>query len=171
MRNFFACAGKYYFYIFKLDDTNAKLVICTEETAENAQKAIASVEDSTKKKVHLFSFGDIDGVENILAMLDDLLDERMAPDPVEIQDTKNETCIIFWSSGTTGLPKGICHSHFSALHLVGFAKDMVEQDSPQVTTTCFFHIGGFTDATISLERRLTYHHVSEVLCKFFIAFF
>ena len=112
--------------------------------------------------MHLFSFGDIDGVENILAMLDDLLDERMAPDPVEIQDTKNETCIIFWSSGTTGLPKGICHGHFSAFHFAGFAKVMVEPDSPSVTTTCFFHVGGFMTAILSLEKRLTYHHVRKI---------
>ena len=89
--------------------------------------------------------------------------ERMAPDPVEIQNPKNETCIIFWSSGTTGLPKGICHSHFSALHFMGYAKTFNTVDTPSVTTTCFFHVGGFLTGILALEGRNTFNHVSKSL--------
>ena len=41
--------------------------------------------------------------------------ERMAPDPVEIQDPKTETCIIFWSSGTTGRVFKVVADHDSLL--------------------------------------------------------
>ena len=63
---------------------------------------------------------------------------------------------------TTGLPKGICHSHWSALHFFGYAKTLVIFDAPSVATTCFFHVGGFLTGTLALERRNTFHHVSKV---------
>ena len=110
----------------------------------------------------LYSFGEVEGVENILTILE-VCSERMAPDPVEIQNPKNETCIIFWSSGTTGLPKGICHSHFSALHFMGYAKTFNTVDTPSVTTTCFFHVGGFLTGILALEGRNTFNHVSKSL--------
>ena len=108
----------------------------------------------------LYSFGEVEGVENILTILE-VCSERMAPDPVEIQNPKTETCIIFWSSGTTGLPKGICHSHFSALHFMGYAKTFNTVDTPSVTTTCFFHVGGFLTGILALEGRNTFNHVSK----------
>nr|XP_008190687.2 PREDICTED: probable acyl-activating enzyme 21 [Tribolium castaneum] len=37
--------------------------------------------------------------------------------PVKITNL-DETIVMFFSSGTTGLPKAICHSHSSFLHLV-----------------------------------------------------
>ena len=150
-----------YFKTFQLNDTNAKLVICTDETAKNAKEAISSYEADTKKKVHFYSFGEVDGVENILTTLE-TISGKTAPDPVVIQNPKTETCLIFWSSGTTGLPKGICHSHWSTLHFMGFGKTYQEFDKPVVTTTCFFHVGGFLTGTLSLEKRSTYHHVSHL---------
>ena len=130
------------FHTFQLNDTTAKLVICVDETAKKAKEAITLYEMGVKKKVHLYSFGEVEGVENILTMLE-ACSEKMAPAPVEIQNPKTETCLIFWSSGTTGLPKGICHSHWSTLHFWGFGKTYKVFDKPIVTTTCFFHVGGF----------------------------
>ena len=71
-------------------------------------------------------------------------------------------CITL-SSGTTGLPKGICHSHFSALHFMGYAKTFNTVDTPSVTTTCFFHVGGFLTGILALEGRNTFNHVSKSL--------
>ena len=70
--------------------------------------AIALHEESTKNKVQLYSFGNVNGLQNILTMLEST-SENLAPEPVVVQNPKTETCIIFWSSGTTGMPKGICH--------------------------------------------------------------
>lgn len=144
----------------QLRDTNAKIVICTQETVDNVRRAI----DACERKIHLFSFGPLqaphDDVEDIIEGLQHV-DEREAPDPVAVKNTKTETCIIFWSSGTTGLPKGICHSHFGAFHFPGFGKSMVTPNSPAVTTTCFFHVGGFFTGMLALEKRQTYHHVKS----------
>ena len=103
----------------------------------------------------------MDGVENILTTLE-VTSEKTAPEPVVIENPKTETCIIFWSSGTSGLPKGICHSHWSTLHIMGFSKTYQLFDKPMVTTTCFFHVGGFYTGILSLEKRNTYHHVGHL---------
>ncbi len=142
----------------QLKDTNAKLVICVDETWKRARNAIELVDN---KKIHLYSFDskNKDQVENILEKLADI-EEHYAPDPVEVKSTKRETCIIFWSSGTTGMPKGICHSHCGAFHFLGFAKTMSQSNINVMTTTCFFHVGGFFTGINALEKRQTFNHVS-----------
>lgn len=143
----------------QLRDTNAKIVICTQDTVAKVRRAIEACE----RKIHLFSFGPIvapdDDIEDIIEALE-RVDDRDAPDPIAVRSTKTETCIIFWSSGTTGLPKGICHSHFGAFHFGGFGKSMAKPNTPSVTTTCFFHVGGFMTGMMALEKRQTYYHVS-----------
>jgi len=79
----------------QLKDTNAKLVICTEETAKNAKEAITNYEVDFKKKVLLYSFGEVEGIENILTILE-VCSERMAPDPVEIQNPKKMRPVSFF---------------------------------------------------------------------------
>ena len=79
---------------------------------------------------------------------------------VESQCLEYLGCITL-SSGTTGLPKGICHSHWSALHFMGYAKTFNTFGAPSVATTCFFHVGGFLTGTLSLECRNTFNHVSK----------
>merc|ERR1712062_373730 len=52
----------------------------------------------------------------------------------------DKTLVIFWSSGTTGHPKGIAHG------INFFLRGLVKSDFPPATllqTTCFFHTGGF----------------------------
>ena len=48
----------------------------------------------------------------------------------------------------------------SHLDASGFGKVHQQANTPAVTTTCFFHVGGFLTATLALEKRVTYNHVS-----------
>ena len=153
----------------QLKDTGARVVFCTQDTVANVTKAVRDLESKSKKKVHVFGFGKVSGVENVFDLID-AIEENQAPDPVVAKNPKKDVCIIFWTSGTTGLPKGICHSHFTTHHFGGFvAKSQVKPNSPSVTTTCFFHVGGFFTGILALEKRMTYHHVS--FYKFFLCFF
>ena len=133
-------------------------MFCTDETSENVIKAVKSLE--SKRKIHCFGFGSVSGLENVFELIENI-EENQAPDPVVAKNPMKDTNIIFWTSGTTGLPKGICHSHFSTHHFGGFiGKSQVKPNSPSVTTTCFFHVGGFFTGVLALEKRMTYHHVS-----------
>ena len=146
----------------QLMETKAKLVICVEDTANNAKEAIATVENETNQTVHLFSLGVVTGVENILARFD-ITNENKAPEPFQAQDPKTETCVIFWTSGTTGSPKGICHSHFGQQNFFSLAKTQImskDRNNPVMQTTSFFHVGGFNTPIIALEKRQTDNHVS-----------
>ena len=144
----------------QLKDTGARVVFCNEDTVANVTKAVHDLESKSKKKIHIFGFGQVSGVENVFDLID-AIEENQAPDPVVAKNPRKDICIIFWTSGTTGLPKGICHSHFTTHHFGGFvAKSQVKPNSPSVTTTCFFHVGGFFTGILALEKRMTYHHVS-----------
>ena len=133
-----------------------------EETAKKVNEVVAQFQNNTEQKPILFSLGNADGIENILANLD-AIDENLAPEPVPFQNTKAETCTIFWTSGATGSPKGICHSHFGIYHFYGVGKTEIlakNRNQPRVQTTSFFHIGGFSATIEALEKRKTNHHVS-----------
>ena len=71
------------------------------------------------------------------------------PSPASLQNgplRDDETAIIFWSSGTTGIPKGIQHSvkyMKRYLYLFELMKSRGPRKIPKITTTCFFHVGGF----------------------------
>jgi hypothetical protein len=58
-----------------------------------------------------------------------------------------------------GLPKGVCHSHFSILNILGSLQTLITPHSTMVATTCFFHIGGFTTGINTLIKHQTYYHV------------
>ena len=140
----------------QLKDTNAKIVILSPEMAE---KLDSKKLDDNKKKIQFLCLGQNEQFEDILEMFDQV-EENEAPDPVEIKNGKNQICVIFWNSNS-GLPKGICHSHYGAYHFSGFSKSLLSPNQSSVASTCFFHVGGFFTGIIALEKCQTFHHVSK----------
>jgi len=53
----------------------------------------------------------------------------------------DDVMIIFWSSGTTGKPKGIQHTN--KLLMNSLQKMPFPPGATTLQSTCFFHIGGF----------------------------
>ena len=79
----------------------------------------------------------------------------------EVNETdfdRNETVLIFWSSGTTGTPKGIMYSfEMLARHII-FEETAFSIPLPAdklghfIMTTNFFHAGGFLFAFTNAIR-------------------
>ena len=87
-----------------------------------------------------FSIGNVSGCHDLLALASEV-DECFAKDPVLVEDTLKDCAQVFWSSGTTGRPKGILHSQQSVWNM------LQAQDNTNifdvVTTLHFFHFGGY----------------------------
>ena len=55
-------------------------------------------------------------------------DPSQAPEPVAFseQELRDETAVIFWTSGTTGMPKGTCQSHWAVANTTGIGIDQLK---------------------------------------------
>ena len=98
--------------LLQITDLNAKLVICTSETSDRVQEAIQLSKEKVPG-VQALSFGPAVGCLDLVdALRTCVLDSEKAERPVQYTDKelKEKTCLVFWSSGTTGLPKGTAQS-------------------------------------------------------------
>jgi len=146
----------------QLEDLKARFVICTEETVDRVKQAVAKVEAEGNTKVKVLSFGKVEGCTDVLGLLESVdLESRTPPEPVRFseEEIKSEVNLVFWSSGTTGLPKGICHTHFSSFNFCGWTEMVMKPNTNTVTTTCFFHVGGFYTGLMAMLKRQTYFHM------------
>merc|ERR1712004_329347 len=71
----------------------------------------------------------------------------------------DETFVIFWSSGTTGVPKGIQHCVKYFRKMVPDYQDRGSK-SPLFATylqsTCYFHVGGFISPMNAMTHPLSF---------------
>ena len=69
----------------------------------------------------------------------------------------NDTAIIFWSSGTTGIPKGIEHTVRYIKKMFFWMKNSKNPfKEAYLTTTCHFHVGGFLSPLDVRNRARTF---------------
>eukprot|EP00095_Tigriopus_kingsejongensis_P009218 maker-scaffold974_size74728-snap-gene-0.20 protein:Tk09218 transcript:maker-scaffold974_size74728-snap-gene-0.20-mRNA-1 annotation:"luciferin 4-monooxygenase" len=116
----------------QIEDTQPKVLLCyqgnlaTIEQAITGQTLIALNTDGDESTDHL-------SYERFLDMGE--------AEPFQLPVTQVDQCtMILWSSGTTGLPKGIQHSHRNMLNLV---QPIVSPNPYSYTTTMFYHMGGY----------------------------
>ena len=110
-----------------------------------------------KTKVEILCFGNIHGCVD----LNEKLKGAKAPDGdgvhTETVVSANETCLVVWSSGTTGKSKGIIHTHKSLMSAV-LSKRCVE-DLCILTTCCFQSLFGIVSRAVALAFGSTQHQV------------
>ena len=120
--------------VAQMEEANTKVVLCCLATLDKMEK----VRERLGRDIALIVMDGASDEERSLDYLrkeDDMADQPSLPQQESTDE--NKFLAICWSSGTTGRPKGI---------MLGenvFLKQFLESRSASVTTTCFFHLGGF----------------------------
>ena len=145
----------------QLDTISAKFILCHPKVADKALKAATERTDPTAP-LKVFSMGEAPGCINILPLVQEA-DEAEAPQPEVFteDEMKKDTFHVFWSSGTTGLPKGIAHSQYSVLNWAGPTKTLGKEGITYASTTAFYHVGGFINCVNAVPLRRSFWHVRE----------
>ena len=127
---------------------DAKFVVCTPVTEEEVFKAVEGL------SLELMSFGTVPGCRDLIQMIQGI-EEDQAPIPAEILDPKSECAQVLWSSGTTGRPKGISHSHQSLWNMMSGNDEKSQPSHHELMTLSFFHIGGCIQNLLNLLQGST----------------
>lgn len=94
-----------------LKQVEPKLIFCGEESTNMLEIVLSNIQVSNNNKIVVF------GKTNKHISFSEFLNKTGTEDsfqPVAVKDIF-DTVVIFFSSGTTGLPKGICATHYGLL--------------------------------------------------------
>ncbi|MBP6814252.1 MAG: AMP-binding protein [Burkholderiaceae bacterium] len=143
---------------YQLRDLGARIVVA----ADNLQPVLAAVQAATSvTRVYCTHYGDLLPAEPSLAVPDELRAPRTRPagtldfleaiaavpagTPVPRPDTPlDDVCLMTYTSGTTGLPKGAMLSYRNALFKTGITADCndVRGDDVLLAIAPIYHIAG-----------------------------
>jgi acyl-CoA synthetase (AMP-forming)/AMP-acid ligase II len=118
---------------FQLTDANAKMLFTVGALADKARAAIAA----SKKSIDLFTIDETPGIPSLASVAVD-----QDPPAVSI-DPANDICVLPYSSGTTGLPKGVMLTHRNLVAQLNQLDAIENVEMPALLGVLpFFHIYG-----------------------------
>ena len=119
----------------QLQDSGADLLITIPEILNTAQQGIALLEG-----VQICVIGEVDGISSLSKFYGAPLEQQV------VVDLDRHSVVLPYSSGTTGLPKGVCLSHRNLVINVDQIATAAEfqQGETAAAFLPFFHIYGMT---------------------------
>jgi acyl-CoA synthetase (AMP-forming)/AMP-acid ligase II len=118
---------------FQLNDANAKMLFTIGALADKAKAAIAE----SKKPIELFTIDETAGIQSLASV-------GIDKDPPSVTiDPANDLCVLPYSSGTTGMPKGVMLTHRNVVAQLNQIDAIEDTDMPALLGVLpFFHIYG-----------------------------
>jgi acyl-CoA synthetase (AMP-forming)/AMP-acid ligase II len=118
---------------FQLKDGDAKMLFTVGALADKAKAAIAE----SGKKIELFTIDETPGIASLASLAVD-----KDPPAVSIEPA-NDLCVLPYSSGTTGLPKGVMLTHRNVVAQLNQIDAIENVEMPALLGVLpFFHIYG-----------------------------
>ena len=118
---------------FQLKDGNVKILFTVNALADKAKAAIAE----TGRSIELFTIDDTPGLPSLASLAIDKDPPAVTIDPA------NDLCVLPYSSGTTGLPKGVMLTHRNVVAQLNQIDAIESVEMPALLGVLpFFHIYG-----------------------------
>jgi long-chain acyl-CoA synthetase len=109
---------------------------------------LAKVDPAVLKRIRTYVVGDADGGEPFAPLL------APGPAPLEVTHSPEQPAVMFFTSGSTGPPKGVVHGHRSALAMLTSTSealnDVASGDRVQVCEP-LVHVSGFIATLTTLN--------------------
>ncbi len=117
---------------FQLDDAHAIMLIAAAPFAETAKEAV-----SGSPVGEIVTIGDVEGHRSLAELFGDPIEQV----PIDVRD---HVVVLPYSSGTTGLPKGVMLTHYNLVANLAQSNAMLEYEDGDVALAVlpFFHIYG-----------------------------
>ncbi|XP_059469197.1 uncharacterized protein LOC132192960 [Neocloeon triangulifer] len=146
-------------YARQISESKSTIVVVDSDTAPVVKKAI----DTLDYEVHLLFVGAnfVEGAMGYEMMSADR-DNSAMPEFLEI-DPREEVVAIPSTSGSTGVPKGVLHTHFSAVaQLTMFSKiDYMKEESHTMALMTNYAIGNFFLTMNALYLGATVYNIGK----------